>query len=132
MWDGGTARQIGLVDQFGGVEEALAYAAKKAGATTWHPVWLGGSDDPFQSVLEQMTGTNADQSESHVGARDIAGLVARQQLRLADRLVADLERLTGGAGAQAYCLECAGFAPVRANAAQQRSGLLALLVRLVG
>lgn len=132
VWDGGTARQIGLVDQFGGVEEALAYAAQKAGAQSWHPVWLGSSDDPFQSVLEQLAGTNADQSESHVGARDIAGLVARQQLRLADRLVADLGRLTGGAGAQAYCLECAGFTPMRASPAQDRSGLLALLARLVG
>ncbi|MBW8786051.1 MAG: signal peptide peptidase SppA, partial [Novosphingobium sp.] len=28
VWDGGTARQNGLVDQFGGLDEALAYAAR--------------------------------------------------------------------------------------------------------
>jgi ClpP class serine protease len=30
-WDGGTARQKGLVDQFGGLDEALAWAAGQAG-----------------------------------------------------------------------------------------------------
>ena len=31
VWDGGTARQLGLVDGFGGMTEALAEAAKRAG-----------------------------------------------------------------------------------------------------
>ena len=30
VWAGGTARQIGLVDQFGGLDDALAYAAERA------------------------------------------------------------------------------------------------------
>ena len=30
VWDGGTARQLGLVDQFGGLDDALEWAAKKA------------------------------------------------------------------------------------------------------
>ena len=30
VWDGGTARQLGLVDQFGGLDEAIAKAAALA------------------------------------------------------------------------------------------------------
>ena len=31
MWDGGTAHQLGLVDGFGGMSEAIAKAAELAG-----------------------------------------------------------------------------------------------------
>ena len=31
VWDGGTARQIGLVDRFGTLDDAVAEAAKRAG-----------------------------------------------------------------------------------------------------
>ncbi len=34
VWTGGTARQIGLVDQFGDLDDALAYAAEKAGSSS--------------------------------------------------------------------------------------------------
>jgi protease-4 len=30
VWDGGSARQLGLVDQFGGLPDALDYAAAQA------------------------------------------------------------------------------------------------------
>ena len=32
VWDGGTARQNGLIDQFGGLDDALAYAARRGRA----------------------------------------------------------------------------------------------------
>ncbi|BEU99553.1 signal peptide peptidase SppA [Novosphingobium olei] len=132
VWDGGTARQIGLVDQFGGVEDALAYAASKAGAKQWHAVWLGASSDTFDSVIEQIMGSSADQGDGQAGARDIAGLVSRRQGQLASRLLADLDRLTSGVGAQVYCVECAGFsAPAQAN--QEQTGIWkTLLLRLLG
>ena len=43
VWDGGTARQHGLVDQFGGLDDALAYAAEQAKLEDgeWHPAYLG-------------------------------------------------------------------------------------------
>ena len=46
VWDGGTARQIGLVDQFGGLDDALAYAAGAARLETgkWHAEYLGEGD----------------------------------------------------------------------------------------
>ncbi len=109
IWDGGTARQIGLVDQFGGLDDAIAWAAKAAKAEQSHAVYLGESTNTFQSLLQSFAGEN-EQADNGDAARDVAALVAARQGLLADRLLSDLERLLGGAGAQAYCLECAGAA----------------------
>ncbi|MEO0031174.1 MAG: signal peptide peptidase SppA [Pseudomonadota bacterium] len=127
IWDGGTAKSIGLVDQFGDLDDALAWAAHKAGANQWHPVFLGAGTDPWQALLEQASGT--DSGDAQPGARDLAGRVALAQSALAGRLSGDLDRLLGGQGAQAMCLECAGMvqAPVAGGRAK---GWLALLARL--
>jgi len=138
VWDGGTARQLGLVDAFGGIDSALAWAAGKAGAKTWHAVYLGEEPDPFRGVFEKLTGGDADTAdESRIWApdsaapHDFAALAAQRQNGLAGQLAADLQRLMGGTGAQVYCLECAGLAPVAAQPAPPASGTwLALLVRL--
>jgi protease IV len=117
VWDGGTARQLGLVDEFGGTESALAWAANKAGAKTWHAVYLGDQADPFGGVIQQLMGESDAADEASVWAvkapapRDFAALAAQRQMGLAGQLARDLQRLLGGAGAQVYCLECAGLAP---------------------
>ena len=138
VWDGGTARQLGLVDEFGGIDSALAWAASKAGAKTWHAVYLGEGADPFQSVVEKLMGEgddSADESRTwapHSAApRDFAALAAQRQNGLAGQLAADLQRLLGGTGAQVYCLECAGLTPVSAKPVPPVSASwLALLGRL--
>ncbi|MFM9937696.1 MAG: signal peptide peptidase SppA [Novosphingobium sp.] len=118
IWDGGTAHQLGLVDEFGGVDSALAWAANAAGAKTWHAVYLGEEADPFRSVVEKFIGSDdSSADESRIWApgsaapRDFAALAARRQNGLAGQLSADLQRLLGGTGAQVYCLECAGLTP---------------------
>jgi protease IV len=107
VWDGGTARQLGLVDRFGGLEEALAFAAAQAklGEGAWHPVWLGQEDDLYQTLLAQMVFGN-DDDESSQRAASLLGLVAERESAMAARLRHDLARLLGGSGMQAYCLEC--------------------------
>jgi len=117
VWDGGTARQLGLVDEFGGTESALAWAANKAGAKTWHAVYLADQADPFGGVIQQLIGEGDAADEARVwggntaAPRDFAALAAQRQMGLAGQLAGDLQRLLGGAGAQVYCLECAGLAP---------------------
>ncbi|MCL4673121.1 MAG: signal peptide peptidase SppA, partial [Sphingomonadaceae bacterium] len=56
VWDGGTARQIGLVDQYGGIQDALEWVAKQAklGEGEWHAQWIGEDVDPYQSLVERM------------------------------------------------------------------------------
>jgi protease-4 len=112
VWDGGTARQIGLVDEFGDLDQAVAWAAKRAGAAKWHPVWLGESDDSFsgfvQALLSDDSADSGDDSRAQV-SHDLVGRVAMARFALAGQLAGDLDRLLGAEGAQAYCLECAGL-----------------------
>lgn len=118
VWDGGTARQNGLVDQFGGLDDALAYAAKAANLDSWHPVFLGEKNDQLTSLLERLRGGDED-SAPPSSVRDLAGVVADRQMRLVGQALADAERLAGVRGVQAYCLECSAAAgtpmPIKAD-----------------
>ncbi|MCP5397450.1 MAG: signal peptide peptidase SppA [Sphingomonadaceae bacterium] len=128
VWDGGTARQIGLVDQYGGLQDALAYAAEKAGIKDgeWHPKYLGNAPDNYDSLLRQMMGNETESAR----AGDVFAMVTQRENALWARVAADFDMLTGTRGMQAYCLEC----PVnpRAQAKAERTGWLAMLARLLG
>lgn len=115
VWDGGTARQLGLVDQFGGLEDALAWAAGKAGLKEgeWHARYLGNDTGGYDSLLRQLLSSEARAIPATSQRADLFGLAARQQAMLAGQVSADLARLMGGGGVQAYCLEC----PERGTAA---------------
>ncbi|MBU2588783.1 MAG: signal peptide peptidase SppA [Alphaproteobacteria bacterium] len=107
VWDGGTARQLGLVDEFGGLQDALAWAAAKAGAkeSEWHPVFLGDKAENYDSLIRQLVTSNAARAPLTQGG-DIFALTARRNGDLAARLTRDAQRLLGTSGIQAYCLEC--------------------------
>lgn len=134
IWDGGTARQIGLVDEFGGIDAALAWAGKAAGAKAWHPVYLGEEDDTFGTLLSQLADSESEAGSARMaGGQDFAGLAAQRQGALAAQLAGDLARLLGGTGAQVYCLECAGMKPAAPSApAIPASTWLGLLRKLAG
>jgi protease-4 len=122
VWDGGTARQIGLVDQFGGLDDALAYAAKRAklGDGQWHAEFLGADADPYAPILRRLWST--DDGETRGG--DMFALFARRESAQAARVLAGLDMLLSVRGAQARCLECpASYAPPppAAKAAARRS-----------
>lgn len=126
VWDGGTARQKGLVDEFGGMEEALAYAARAAKLKDggWHAVYLGEVHDPFSSVLQSLQ--SDDDSAPPAQGRDWAALAADRQIALVSRAVSEAERMIGTRGLQAYCLECPAL-PSEARARPlnvRRAGLL--------
>ncbi|MBA4087099.1 MAG: signal peptide peptidase SppA [Novosphingobium sp.] len=104
IWDGGTARQLGLVDQFGGLEDAVAWVAKQAKAETFHAEYIADEPSPFAQLLRQMETGEAPEARAH----DLAGAFAAQQQGLLARMQADVMRLMEGGGIRAYCLECAG------------------------
>lgn len=113
VWDGGTARQLGLVDQFGGLDDALAWVAaqaklKKGG---WHPVYLGQSDPTYAALIDRLRGDDAS------GANDLAGLVAQRQRGMVAQALANAEGLLTSGGAKAYCFDCpiAVAAPAKAG-----------------
>ncbi len=134
VWDGGTARQKGLADQFGGLDDALAHAAGAAGLKpgNWHPVYLGAGVDPYASLIGRLTGDeeSAPPGTARVGARDWAGMIALRQTGALQEALAGAERLLGRTGAQAYCLDCpAGTA--RAASTPSDAGFLIRLGRLL-
>jgi protease-4 len=133
VWDGGTARQLGLVDQFGGIEDALAWAAGQAKLDKWHADYLGAGDDAFGDTLTALLGggdADADTGAGEARVTDLTSFAALRQQAVMARLGADLARLTSGQGAQAWCLECAGLidAPVPAR---NEAGWLAVLLMVL-
>jgi protease-4 len=131
VWDGGTARQLGLVDQFGGLQDALEWAAKtaKIEGDDWHAVYLETPVDPYTSLIEQLViGDNARKAPTE--GRDLFGLVAARERGLGARVMTDLQRLFGSTGVQAYCLECPDQ-PARGSA-KAPQGLWQTLAKLVG
>ncbi len=136
VWDGGTARQNGLVDQFGGLEDALEWAAAKAGAKKgeWHPVFLGESEENYDSLIRQIVTGDAEQGQPAAGG-DIFALTATRSQHLGTRILRDAERLLGTRGVQAYCLACpatAAMTPPASAGDKRPEGLLAMLAWLAG
>jgi protease-4 len=131
VWDGGSARQLGLVDQFGGLDDALAYAAKQAklGEGKWHAEYLGGGADRFAPLLLRLLGTDDGETGKAMGS-DMFALFARRESEQTARVVADLEGLLSVRGAQARCLECpvSGAALPRAAANRSAFAMIALLL----
>lgn len=127
VWDGGTARQNGLVDQFGGLDDAVAYAAGAAKlGDDWHAEFYGTNANPYASLLDRMR-----DGDDEAPTGDLFALLgARQKVRLAQAL-AGAERLTAMEGAQAYCLDCPPVAAAPASAAV-RKGWLAAFGALLG
>lgn len=127
VWAGGTARQLGLVDRLGDIDDALAEAAKRAGLKDgeWHPVYI----DAQPSFADSLLGSLVPRRDAAVPMDLFAQAAMRQQMLFA-RVSADLEMLTSVQGAQARCLECGDFsrAPVQAK---RDGGWLAALSRLL-
>ncbi len=105
VWDGGTARQIGLVDRYGGIEDAIAYAANKAGLAQgeWHAQYLVDAPGPYDELLRGMFSASV---KSAPRGGDMFAMVAGRQQRIVSQAQTDFERLLGTRGMQVYCLEC--------------------------
>lgn len=129
VWDGGTARQIGLVDEFGGLDDALAYAAKQAKLADgkWHPLYLGAKEKVPGSLLEALMAGGEEDEDSAPPQGDMFALIADRQNATLARVVIDAQRLLSAPGAQVYCLECPAPVPTRRVEAGWLAGALARL-----
>ncbi len=123
VWDGGTARQIGLVDQYGGIEDAIVWAAKRASLEKggWHVKYLGEKINPYESLIQSLLSGGAQARSG--GGQDLFGIVAMRQQALAGQAAMDLQRLLGTRGMQVYCLECPLSPRVQAEARPARGWL---------
>jgi protease-4 len=128
-WAGGAARQLGLIDEFGGLDDALAHAAKlaKLDDGDWHADFLGQETaNPLTAMLEQFGG----QSSGARTSGDFIGAVSLQQDHLIAQLGATLRRLVQARGAQAFCLECPADRPP--SATRDDAGAAALILSALG
>ncbi|MEP2235695.1 MAG: signal peptide peptidase SppA [Alteripontixanthobacter sp.] len=108
VWDGGTARQIGLVDQYGGLDDALAWAAGEAGLADddWHAKFLGSDVDEYDSLLRALIASDSESADGRAAGGDLFAMAAQRQRAAEMQALTDLDRLMSAQGMQAYCLEC--------------------------
>lgn len=125
VWAGGTARQIGLVDSFGGLDDAVAEAARLArlDPASVTRQWFENEGDPFAALLRG----ESDDDDANATQGWFAQAAWLQRSALAGALT-DARRLIGGAGVQADCLECRDSMAPRAPDAES----LGWLARLLG
>jgi protease-4 len=122
VWDGGTAHQIGLVDGFGGMNEAIAKAAALAKLGDERGVRYLEPPPSFRDELLQSLASEDD--DTAVPADAFAMLAQKPQQQIAG-VLAEVRSMLDGPSIQARCLECPVTAPVRLQS--RDSGLLALL-----
>ncbi len=114
VWSGGAARQLGLVDQFGGIDEAVVEAAKlaKLESSDAQRVYLETQSSWFDGLLGRLIGVHAKAPRTDAFTHMIH---ARQGKFLA--ALRDASRIAQGPAIQVRCTEC----PVSAPAQQWRA-----------
>jgi len=112
VWDGGTAHQIGLVDGFGGMREAIAKAADLAhlGANERGVRYLEPPRSFNDELIEMLSRKNDDDSSAPTDAFTLLAREPQQQLAEA---ISEVRSIFAGPSIQARCLECATAAPAR-------------------
>jgi protease-4 len=121
VWDGGTAHQIGLVDGFGGMSEAVAKAAALAKLGDERGVRYLEPPKKFEDTLLESFANDNDESTAEDAFAVLAG-APREQVTSA---ISELRAVLGGPTIQVRCLECRAGPPAPLKA-RDRS-LLALL-----
>ena len=123
MWDGGTAHQLGLVDGFGGMDEAIAKAAQLAKLGDERGVTYLDRQATLQGTADRDARADEEKDEGSAPAEGFA-FFANGQLKLAQAL-ADMRSVLAGPNIQVRCLECPSVAPARVQ--QKDVGFLSAL-----
>ena len=103
VWDGGTARQLGLIDGFGGMDEAVAKAAQLAKLGDERGVRY---IEPPKSVEDELIAAWADREDDSAAPADAFAVFAEAPKRHLAAALADMQSLLDGPVLQARCLEC--------------------------
>ena len=114
VWDGGTAHQLGLVDGFGGMQEAIVKAAQLANLGDARGVrYL----EPKRSLKDEILESLALKDDDEVPNTDAFAVMAGNPpgLQIAEAL-SEVRSILSGPSIQARCLECPPVAPARVSA----------------
>ena len=104
VWDGGSARQLGLVDGFGGMDEAIAKAAElaKLGEGERGLTYLEEAPDFTDTLMQALAG----QEETEEMPADALASLAPVPASLLTRAISEVRSILSGPTIQARCLEC--------------------------
>jgi protease-4 len=111
VWDGGTARQLGLVDGFGGMSEAIAKAAQLAGLGNERGVRYLERQPTFRDQL--IDALADDDGDGASVPEDAFSMLARQPGQQLAQAFDEVQSILSGPSIQARCLECASTEPAR-------------------
>lgn len=135
VWIGGVAHQLGLVDKFGGLDDAIAEAARRAklDPAKVHPVFFEKAPDGWKNFFASLTqdkDEDSDWADAPAGP-DAYARIAEAQRSTFFQAIGDARRIAMGGSVQVRCIECAGIAP-EAPRAEDRSLFQLLLARIFG
>ena len=116
VWDGGTARQLGLVDGFGGMDDAVAKAGQlaKIDATSRTVRYL----DPPPTFEDQLLEAFSWGEDDGAAPADAFAMFAREPERQVTAALAEVRAILNGPTMQARCLECMPATPAPIQAAE--------------
>jgi protease-4 len=122
VWDGGTAHQLGLVDGFGGMDDAIAKAAELARLGDNRGVTYL---EPSRSWKDELLDTLAEEDGESATPQDAFAAFARGPQQRLVAMIAEASSILAGPNIQVRCLECPPVAPAVLKPADR--GLLALI-----
>ena len=128
VWDGGTARQLKLVDRFGGLQDAIAEAAKRArlDPAKIHAEYL----EKEPGFAAQIAASFAEKDDDDATGGDVFARIVAERRGLLAQALGDVKRLATAGSVQVRCLECGGLGP--SDTAGSDARLLDLILARVG
>lgn len=133
VWDGGTAHQLRLVDRLGGIEDAVAEAARRAklDPAKVHALYLEKEPSFFETLIAGMMSGGGDEEEAEPeSGGDLYARIAGDRRAVFAQALGDARRLTQGTSMQARCLECGAFGPVAATMREDAKLMDVVLAKL--
>lgn len=81
VWTGADALKVGLVDEFGGLQDAIDYAANKAGIQDYDLLELPKKSDPFEKFMKDFSGSARAQVATWVLGDDAKWLKKMDEIK---------------------------------------------------
>ena len=123
VWDGGTARQLGLVDGFGGIDDAVAKAAELAKLGSERRVtYLERSKSFEDEFIETLS---REEDDDAAAPADALAWLSREPMQQVSSAINEVRAILSGPSIQARCLECPSIAPTTVH--REDMSFLALL-----
>ncbi len=127
VWAGTTAKQLRLVDDIGGLDAAVAAAARRAGIKgVPRTIDIERPLSPFTQLVASIIGSG--DPEDSVARDPFAKLASASRLRLF-AAIGDVAAINNGPTMQAACLECVAHGSPRVAMAAKGEGWLARLLK---